>query len=760
MTVYRAQIEEAAGAIRLLSPHSFAWSGTPISAAPQDTLKLLDPPGVRRRLRQQLATVLYDRFYSQGATERSAGRGTASSGADPAFVARLSDRNKSSGGWQAGWRVRHVGRRGLAIEREGLTVWARTHECRPHVDTRAGSAVELRYQPELRYVLPGFYLVLGDEPMGGHDGLVRFYWNVTSVGAPGLIEELSTRLNRERVPFQLKVVNHPSRYARSDSAVLYVPAALARRVMSLAIHVHRAMSAELRDRVPMLTRRLAAGLAVAEDPGGGESFGTHRCALLAEGVLRADESGVTGYGDRLDLMAACFAEAGIDMDRPYQRVLDLDALMPQSDEPRVTIYPSQEGREAPPGRSRTARRKLRSTKGLVDMPVAIGHRLCDEAVWQSDACTWVGRQAGRDGSVPDYASLGPDLYGGTSGLAWFLTQLAATTGDDRAATTAIGAIRHALWTAEHAEADLGDGLFTGIVGVCIAAERVAALLGDDDLRSEAKTLIERRLPTLGFSADAGFDLVSGRAGVVAGLLVLHRAWHSEALLRVAADVGTGLMATANRTGAADSWASADIPAEQDLTGLSHGAAGPAWALAELAHATGRAEFRSGSARALAYERSCFDPVAVNWPDFRSERRANSTPSGFSTVWCHGATGIGLTRSRIAELLDDRESAMEATHAIKTVRAAVERSLARPDPSWGLCHGLAGNADALLQMSAIVGSEADRELAREVAAAGAASMNAWDAADQPLGLMTGIAGIGAFYLRLLDPAIPSVLLLVP
>ncbi len=745
MTVYRTQIDDVVGDIRLLSAHSFAWSGTPILAAPRDTLKLLDPSGVRSRLRNQLTTVLYDRFYSQGTTDQSAGQGTAWSGGDPAFVALLSDRNKSSGGWQAGWRVRHARRGGLVIERDALTVWARTDECRPHVDLCPGSAVELRYQGELRYALPGFYLVLGEEPIGGHGPLVRFYWNVTSVGAPGLLVELSTRLNRERLPFQLKLVNHPSRYARSDSAVLYVPATVASEVMGLVGHAHRAMSAELRNHVPMLTRRLAAGLAVAEDPGGGESFGTHRCALLAEGILRAHESGAKSSGDRLSFIAACFAEAGIDLDRPYQRVLDLDPLTPLSDNP--------------PGK-RKPRPKIRSTKDFVDVPLAIGKRLCDEAVWHADACTWVGRQACRVGMEPDYASLGPDLYGGTSGLAWFLAQLAVTTGDPRAATTAAGAIRHALWAADDSAAELGDGLFTGILGICIASERVAALLGDDDLRSEARTVIGRRLPTMGLSADAGFDLVSGRAGVVVGLLVLHRAWQSNVLLKVAADVGTRLMATANRTGAADSWTSAQIPADQDLTGLSHGAAGPAWALAELAHASGRVEFRSGSERARAYERSCFDPVAVNWPDFRKDRRANSTSSGFSTVWCHGATGIGLTRSRIAQLLDDQESAMEAAQAIGTVRAAIERSLARADPSWGLCHGLAGNADALLQMAPDVGSGADRELAHEVGMAASAGRNDCGAADQPLGLMTGIAGIGAFYLRLLDLANPSALLLVP
>ena len=45
----------------------------------------------------------------------------------------------------------------------------------------------------------------------------------------------------------------------------------------------------------------------------------------------------------------------------------------------------------------------------------IGGRLVDEAVWHDDRCTWLGDDVGDEGEVV-HRSLGPDLYGGTSGI--------------------------------------------------------------------------------------------------------------------------------------------------------------------------------------------------------------------------------------------------------------------------------------------------------------------------------------------------------
>ena len=66
-----------------------------------------------------------------------------------------------------------------------------------------------------------------------------------------------------------------------------------------------------------MTLRLSPGLAFAEDPGGGASFGAHRCLLLAEAVVAAAERGLHTTEGRLEIVRERFSEAGTTLDAPY-----------------------------------------------------------------------------------------------------------------------------------------------------------------------------------------------------------------------------------------------------------------------------------------------------------------------------------------------------------------------------------------------------------------------------------------------------------
>ena len=66
-----------------------------------------------------------------------------------------------------------------------------------------------------------------------------------------------------------------------------------------------------------MTLPLAPGLAFAEDPGTGESFGTHRCLLLAEAALTAAERDLQAPEERLEVVRERFAEAGTTLDAPH-----------------------------------------------------------------------------------------------------------------------------------------------------------------------------------------------------------------------------------------------------------------------------------------------------------------------------------------------------------------------------------------------------------------------------------------------------------
>ncbi|TMD47462.1 MAG: hypothetical protein E6I93_14365 [Chloroflexi bacterium] len=98
-----------------------------------------------------------------------------------------------------------------------------------------------------------------------------------------------------------------------------------------------------------------------------------------------------------------------------------------------------------------------------------------------------------------------------------------------------------------------------------------------------------------------------------------------------------------------------------------------------------------------------------------------------------------------------------------------KSLGTSNANYSLCHGLAGNAEALFEGSQVLGQEcADGSaLAFKVANAGI-EMYARHSRHWPCGagggetpsLMLGLAGIGYFYLRLYNATVPSILILRP
>jgi lantibiotic modifying enzyme len=148
------------------------------------------------------------------------------------------------------------------------------------------------------------------------------------------------------------------------------------------------------------------------------------------------------------------------------------------------------------------------------------------------------------------------------------------------------------------------------------------------------------------------------------------------------------------------------------------------------------------------------------------RRRPGEVLAYGLAWCHGAPGIALSRLRAAHLLDDPTYRAEAQTGLDTTRKSLAHALAAGSGNFSLCHGLAGNADILLYGSG--GDESGVALARQIAATGIARHGTgaipWPCGvphgGELPGLMLGLAGIGLWYLRLHNPAIPSVLIIHP
>src|SRR6266511_4585198 len=289
----------------------------------------------------------------------------------------------------------------------------------------------------------------------------------------------------------------------------------------------------------------------------------------------------------------------------------------------------------------------------------------------------------------------------------------------------------------------------------------AGTSGVAEFLAQAQELL-RRLAGAALVDSPGFDLTQGRAGAIIAFLALHAETGDSWFLEEATRLGNDLLATAERSDGAWSWRAPDGVHRANLTGLSHGTAGVALALSELAFASGERRFLDAGAGALRYERGWFDHDARNWRDLRDEPRGakqGSGPKRFATHWCHGAPGIALSRLRIYELFEDGGLRGEAEVALSTTREAVA-SASWPGRDFSLCHGLAGNADVLLEGTRVLGKGGDHPAAavpqaladfgaRQYLTEGGGSWPCGAGGGATPGLMIGLAGIGHFYLRLHD-----------
>ncbi len=761
--MYRDQLRQAVEAVEPFSAVQYWWAGV-LSADIQEHVQpilTLQPEAARGHLLSSLTSRLYEDFYLAGGARPSPPPypGSPRTNEWQPFVDELSAANSGSGTRQAGWEVLASADDGLSIRRDGLTLQAQPAEIIAAGSRMpaAGDTVDLKMPKELPAISPGFYMALSDAPYQP-DGqpVVRFYWNLYAWGAVPFLRSASSRLNQSQLPYRLKLINHPDRYTRCDAAVLYLLKEDVERAVPVLADLYTTVRRDLKAPVPALTRQIAPGVGLAEEPPGGESFGMHRCRLLADGIVRGWEQGAQTVEERLAIVVERLAEAGVDIDRPYLNPGSTDDYEIAFDQPPAAPSPDTPGV---------------ASAEFLDVAVAIGREICREAFWHEGWCNWLGVQP-RDPGAPahqgmTYASLGPELYGGSSGVALFLAELAAEIGDEEFRETALGAIRQAIGQSEAIQPPVQLGYYTGRPGLAVAAARVGQLLDAADVVTFSAILPGRLDADLAQPHE--HDLLSGSAGGILALLQLHDLLGEAAYLDSAVKLGERLLAAAEVDGDCYSWPSVIAPDGPNLTGFSHGAAGIGLALLELWQAAGDQRLLDAARGAFAYEQRWFNDTACNWPDFREVTWRDERPEGpfpYRTFWCHGAPGIALSRLRAWQLTGDDPYRAEAITALETTRQAIEAALHSGTANYSLCHGIAGNASVLLLGSRMLGESNDR-LTETVEAAARAGLDLYQPAGREWpcgthggwtpGLMLGLAGTGRFYLDLARSGLPPVLL---
>lgn len=399
---------------------------------------------------------------------------------------------------------------------------------------------------------------------------------------------------------------------------------------------------------------------------------------------------------------------------------------------------------------------------LLAAACAVGDRLETLALRGEDDASWIGLTLinERHWSI---APLGCDLYDGLPGIALFLAYLGEITAEERYTTLARAALTTVRRQLERNRAFMSQiGAFNGWGGAIYTLIHLGKLWHQPELIAEAEEVVDL-LPSL-IEQDQTLDIIGGAAGCIVSLLMLHQAAPSDRILDVAIQCGNHLLALATPMEQGVGWMAKGI-SKQPLTGFSHGTAGIAWALLELAAVTGEKRFHQVALEAIAYERSLFSPTVLNWPDLRefelSVQTSQPRPISFMTAWCHGAPGIGLARLLCLPHLNDPTVYTEINSALQTTLA---QGFGK---NHSLCHGDLGNLEVLLQASQILGEPEWQVQVDRLAAMILHSIDrkGWlcgipSSVESP-GLMTGLAGIGFGLLRLAHPEqVPSILTIAP
>jgi type 2 lantibiotic biosynthesis protein LanM len=424
---------------------------------------------------------------------------------------------------------------------------------------------------------------------------------------------------------------------------------------------------------------------------------------------------------------------------------------------------SKSAKATPVRQQQSAPLRLDSAQPSKEVFIAEADRIAEElsryAMRRGPGAAWIGLDWLGDAEVFQLVCLDQSLYNGNSGIAVFLAAHAAKRSNSSSAELALAAVallrknlrsRNAARITRSMGVGGAVGLGSAVYALCV----MSRCLKDDDLLADALKAADLFTDEL-IAADKQLDVIGGSAGGILSLLRLYRDTQSEDVLKRAIKCGEHLMSQP-RLGPEGqrSWVGQGF-GSQALNGMSHGAAGFAYALASLAAASGRAEFEQAAEECIAFEDSSYDPVRKNWPDLR-----NPAGPAWSCRWCHGAPGIGLAR-----LATGRSTQIDTKLLDVDIRNAVEGvQQCSPAELDTLCCGTLGSIEFFCEAGRSLDRSdlcdmAGKRLTAVLEQAAVTGDYRWNSGKRQfnLGLFRGLSGVGYTVLRQIDRSLPNVLI---
>ena len=180
--------------------------------------------------------------------------------------------------------------------------------------------------------------------------------------------------------------------------------------------------------------------------------------------------------------------------------------------------------------------------------------------------------------------------------------------------------------------------------------------------------------------DENYDLLSGNAGWIIVLMKFYEITKDKTILNYAILVEKELWK--HRTVLLNGIGWIQKKEKVILSGISHGNSGMILAYSYLLKNTSKKIYKERIDLLLNYEDSLYSKKYENWMDLRKKKN----PYYSSNVWCHGGSGILLSRLSLVQL--------EEYQSNPIVKRDIERGLRclskwREEDRLCICHGLSG-----------------------------------------------------------------------
>ncbi len=267
-----------------------------------------------------LAAALYSRWYARWWPPTDITPAVEDAGVVP----RVRAAHAATACFDTGWVVNSVGFFGdIAVTRNGDELYVERGDyvnlTRLAAPVRARDTVAVTMRRDRSAPEEGWWYTWGSAGPPPAPPLLRVYWNCGSEAAATVVRAITTVVERSAVPYMLKCPSSGALFGRCDSVVLYISPDVWNSIKQGLKEAYDRVAKNLRAEVPRLALRLGPGVAIAEDPADGRSFGESRSRAVADGVIDVLLSGLAETEQVAATMAARLAAHGISPARPYLR---------------------------------------------------------------------------------------------------------------------------------------------------------------------------------------------------------------------------------------------------------------------------------------------------------------------------------------------------------------------------------------------------------------------------------------------------------